>query len=156
MKAEHQPDTYKDNASIVYEGTSGKTILSATGCSLLGVDPAQVRVPANRDDVGKEKTILQGNEREVDNLDSRPEHPVCLQSRPPCLVDALLRTLAFHGGHATKKDTDHDRRKAKLVASDTGEDFGLLVRHVDPSSKEGKPSSSDRAENNCQESVSVE
>lgn len=41
------------------------------GC-LLSVHPAQIGVPSNSNDVGEEEAMLQGNEREVNELDSRP------------------------------------------------------------------------------------
>lgn len=126
-------------------------------CFLLGVDPAQVRVPANRYDIGKEQTVLQGNEGEVDDLDGRPEHPVGLQGWPPGLVDSFLCTLPLHCGHTAKEYTYHDRCKTKLIAGDPSEDFRLLVPwHVDPACEESEPCCSNRTEHNCEMSTIVE
>jgi hypothetical protein len=124
---------------------------------LLGVDPAQVRVPANRYDIGKEQTVLQRNEGEVDDLDGRPEHPVGLQRWPPSLADSFLCTLALHGGHAAKEYTYHDRCKTKLITGDPSEDLCLLVpRHINSACEESEPCCSNRTEHNCKKSTIIQ
>lgn len=47
--------------------------------SLLAVHPAEVAVPADGDDVGKQDSVLERQECEVDGLDKRPHHPVGLE-----------------------------------------------------------------------------
>lgn len=120
------------------------------------IHPAQVAVPSNRDDIGKQKPVLEGQESEVDKLDKGPDHPVGLEGGPPGLVEPLLGARAFHGGHAAEEDTDHDGSKAQLIASDAGKGLEMgSARDGDSTSQEGEPSGGHWAEDACDERVST-
>ena len=114
---------------------------------LLSVDPAEVAVPANGDDVGEQDPVLQRQVGEVDELHKRPDHPVGPQRRPPVLLEPLLGAGALHGGHAAQEDADHDRGEGALVAADAGE--GLEARAAgddDLARKQVEPGRGDGAE----------
>lgn len=112
---------------------------------LLTVHPAEVAVPANGDNVGKEHAVLQGQKGKVDCLNHGPQHPVGLQRRPPRLLQAFLGAVAFHRCHAAEERSDHDRREQTLVAGHTSEGLNPLVASIDIAGKEAEPSCSNRA-----------
>lgn len=116
-------------------------MISETGRQnkLLAVDPAQVAVPANGDNVGKEHTVLQRQEGKVDGLHKRPDHPVGAEGGPPGLLEALLDAGALHGGHAAEEDTNHGRGKDGLVDKDAPEGLDALIGEGDPASEEIEP-----------------
>lgn len=113
---------------------------------LLVVDPAQVTVPANGHNIGKQHTVLQGQEGKVDHLDKGPDHPVCLERGPPCGLELLLRAAALHGGHAAEEDADHDGGEGELVAGNAGHGGEALVGRVDAAGEEVEPGGGDGAE----------
>lgn len=115
--------------------------------SLLAVHPAEVAVPPNADHVGEEQPVLQRQEGEVDELHSRPDHPVGLEGRPPGGLELLLGAVALHGGHTAEEDTDHDGRETKLVAGDAADGGETRVGGVDATGEEVEPGVSYRAEN---------
>lgn len=125
------------NTSLCY-------ILKST--HLLAVDPAQVRVPTNSNNVCKENSVLKRQKGKVDGLHSWPDHPVGLERGPPGLVEALLCAVALHGGHTAEEDTDHDGCKDELVAGDTGQSLEPSVSHVDVASEEAEPGGGHGAE----------
>lgn len=45
---------------------------------LLFADVAKIAVPENREAIDKKHSVIEGNEREVDNLHEGPDHPVAL------------------------------------------------------------------------------
>lgn len=95
--------------------------------ALLAVDPAEVAVPADGDNVGKQDSVLERQEGKVDGLHKRPHHPVGLQGRPPSLLEALLGTVSFHGSHAAEEHANHDGCKQGLVAGNAGKSFDSRV-----------------------------
>lgn len=112
----------------------------------LAVDPAEVAVPADGDDVGKHDAMGQGHVGEVDELDERPDTPVSLEGRPPRRLELLLGAGALHGGHAAEEDADHDGGEAALVDGHAGEGGEPRVGRVDAACDEVEPSGSHRAE----------
>ena len=121
----------------------------------LGVDPAQVRVPADGNDVDEDDTVLKRDKGEVDNLNERPQHPVSLESWPPSFLDSLISTLAFHSRHAAKEDTNHDGCKDKLIASNAGKDLESLVGNTDITGKETEPVGRNRSKYHYSLSIAV-
>lgn len=117
----------------------------------LAVHPAEVAVPANGDDIGKQETVLQGQEGEVDKLNKRPQHPVGLESRPPSGVEALLGALPLHGGHAAKEDSNHDGSKKRLVGRHTRQRLNTGISESDATGQEAQPGGCNRPKNtyNC-------
>lgn len=113
--------------------------------SLLAVDPAEIAIPADGDDVGKEHAVLQREKGKVDGLDKRPDHPVGLESGPPGLLEALRGRGALHGGHAAEEDANHGGGKDGLVNEDAGEDFGALVGKGDAAGEKVEPGSGGRS-----------
>lgn len=113
--------------------------------SLLAIDPAEVAVPANGYDIGKQDAMLKRQEGKVDCLNNGPHQPVGLQGRPPRLLEALFGTGTLHGGHAAEESANHDGSKQRLVASDAGESFNSRVPKVDIASQESEPGCGDRA-----------
>ena len=71
---------------------------------LLAVQVAEVAVPAQRDNIDDENSVVQWNQLEVDSLDKRPHHPVLCQSGPVALLQLLLWTCTLHDGHAAQED----------------------------------------------------
>lgn len=113
--------------------------------SLLAIDPAEVAVPANGYDIGKQDAMLKRQEGKVDCLNNGPHQPVGLQGRPPRLLEALFGTGTLHGGHAAEESANHDGSKQRLVAGDAGESFNSRVPEVDVASQESEPGCGDRA-----------
>lgn len=111
----------------------------------LAVDPAEVAVPANGDDIGKQQTVLQRQEGKVDKLHRRPQHPVGLEGRPPGLVEALLGALALHRGHAAEEDADHDGSKQQLVSRHARQRLDSGIPEADATGQEAQPGRSNRA-----------
>lgn len=115
-------------------GWGGDQFVVLALVAALAVHPAEVAVPTNGDDVGKQQTVLQRQEGEVDKLHGRPEHPVGLESRPPGRFKAFRGAFALHGGHAAEEDSNHDGSKQQLVSRHTR-------RRLDPSIPEGDATS---------------
>ncbi len=113
--------------------------------SLLAVDPAEIAVPADGDDIGKEHAVLQGQECKVDGLDKGPDHPVGLEGGPPGFLEALLGGGALHGGHAAEEDANHGGGEDGLVDEDAGEGLDALVGEGDAAGEEVEPGSGGRA-----------
>ncbi|KAI9171805.1 LOW QUALITY PROTEIN: hypothetical protein HJFPF1_01296 [Paramyrothecium foliicola] len=121
----------------------------ATLQRLLAVDPAEVAVPTDGNNVGEEHPVRQGHVGEVDKLNKRPDHPVGLERRPPSLLEPLLGAGALHGGHAAQEHTDHDGRKEGLVTGNAGERLHALVPESDVAGKEAKPRGGHGAKDAC-------
>ena len=51
----------------------------------LFADVAKITVPENREAIDKKHSVVEGNEREVDDLYKGPDHPVALQGSGICL-----------------------------------------------------------------------
>lgn len=115
--------------------------------SLAAVDPAQITVPADGHDIGKEDTVLEGQEGKVDGLHKRPNHPVGAEGRPPHLLEALRGTGTLHGGHAAQKGANGDGRKQALVNDDAGGCLDTLVGKGDTTGEEVEPGSGSRTKN---------
>lgn len=113
---------------------------------LFAVDPAQVAVPSDGDDVGKEHAVLEGQEGKVDGLDKGPDHPVGAEGGPPGLLEALLGAGALHGGHAGEEDGDHGGREDRLVDEDAGHGLDALVGEGDAAGEEVEPGGGSGAE----------
>lgn len=113
----------------------------------LAVHPAEVAVPANGDDIGKQQTVLQRQEGEVDKLHKRPEHPVGLESRPPSGVEALLGAFALHGGHAAEEDSNHDGSEERLVGRHSRQRLDTGISKGDATGQETQPGGCNRPKN---------
>lgn len=122
----------------------------------LAVHPAEVAVPANGDDIGKQQAVLQRQEGEVDKLDKRPQHPVGLQSRPPGGVEALLGAFALHGGHAAQEDSNHDGSEERLVGRHARQRLNTGISEGDATGEEAQPGGCNRAKNTCNRLVRKE
>lgn len=83
--------------------------------------------------------MLERQERKVDGLNKRPHHPVCLQGRPPGLLEALFGAGALHGGHTAKEHTNHDGSEQALVTGNTGKSLDSGVSEADVARQESKP-----------------
>lgn len=113
----------------------------------LAVHPAEVAVPANGDDIGKQQTVLQRQEGEVDELDKRPQHPVGLERRPPGGVEALLGALALHRSHAAQEDSNHDGSEERLVGRHARQRLNTGISEGDAPGEETQPSGCNRPKN---------
>lgn len=120
-------------------------VIQAPTLFALAVDPAQITVPPNGNNVGEENAVLQRQKREVDSLNERPHHPVGLESRPPRLFKTLLGASALHGSHAAKERTDHDWGEEGLIAEDASSGLNSSVGKIDVACQESKPSGSNGA-----------
>lgn len=112
----------------------------------LAVDPAEVAVPSDGDNVGKQDAVLKRQKGKVDGLNKGPHQPVCLEGGPPRRLQTLLCARSLHGGHAAEEGTNHDGGKQGLVAGNTGERLYPWVSERDVAGQESEPCRGDRAE----------
>jgi hypothetical protein len=90
--------------------------------------------------------VLEGDELEVDGLDSGPDHVVLLDSSAIVCLDLLLGTGSFQHRHDTKEQAQVERSQDTLICCDTGSDFEVLVLQDDLVLEEFEPVGSDGPE----------
>lgn len=91
------------------------------------VDPAQVTIPSQRNDVDEQNSVMQRNKLEVDHLNERPNHPIALQCRPVALLQLVLRTCTLHYSHTAEEAEQVGTGEDGLIGGYSGQDFGVLV-----------------------------
>lgn len=128
---------------------SPHVLLSPRSSSLGAVEVAQVRVPADADNVDKQDAVLEGHEAKVDHLHKGPDHPVGGQGGHVALVELLPGRGALEDGHGGQEDADEGGREDALVEGDAGEDGGVAGAQVDVALEEGKPGRGGGAEDGC-------
>lgn len=118
------------------------------GGKLFAIDPAQIAVPANGNDIGEEHAVLEREKGKVNGLDKGPDHPVGAEGGPPGLLEALLGRITLHGGHAAEEDGNHGGRKDGLIDKDAGEGLDALVGRGDAAGEKVEPGGSGRTKYN--------
>jgi hypothetical protein len=83
-------------------------------------------------------------------LDERPDHPVLCQSGPIALLQLVFRTCSFHDGHAAQEDEQVGAGKERLVASNPGSNFKVLVWEDDLVLQKLEPGGCSWTEDSCE------
>ena len=138
-----------DSRKISKPRISESTASTIPNPSLLAVQVAKVTIPAQRDNIDDQNSVMQWNQLEVDSLDEGPNHPVCCQCWPVALLQLVSRTCTLHDGHAAEEDKQVDSSKYSLIASNSGKNFGILVLKNDFVLQELEPSCCSWTENSC-------
>lgn len=116
---------------------------------LLAIQVAEIAVPAQRDNIDDQDSVMQGNQLEVDGLDEWPNHPILCQGGPVALLQLFLRACTLHDGHTAQEDEQVGASKYSLITSNSGKDFSILVFEDDFVLQELKPSCCSWTENSC-------
>jgi hypothetical protein len=117
--------------------------------SSLAIEKAKVAVPSQRDDIDNQNSVVQRDKLEVDCLDERPHHPVLLYSGRICAIQLLLRAATLQDSHAAEEAEQVGGSEEKLIGSDTGSDFEILVLQDDLVLEEFEPCCRSRTEDDC-------
>lgn len=114
--------------------------------STTSIQVAEVAVPSQRDNVDDENSMLEGDELEVDSLNSGPNHVVLLNSSAVVCLDLLFGADSFQHRHDAEEHAQVDRSQDTLICCDTGSNFEVLVLQHDLILEEFEPVGSNGTE----------